>query len=102
MFDDVPELRPDDPEFVYVNAAFYALAHPPTRRMLELLATGPRTRSDFNAHIALSTTGLQRALDELVVVGFLTAEGPKGRERYTLEGPAVERVKSWVSLLPSA
>jgi len=97
----LPKLKPDDPEFVYVNAAFYALAHPPSRRMLELLATGPRTRSDFNAHIALTNDGLQRALDALVLVGFVKAEGTGGHTCYKLEGPAVDRVKAWVSLLPS-
>jgi hypothetical protein len=99
---NLPKLKPDDPEFVYVNAAFYALAHPPSRRMLELLATGPRTRGDFIAHIALTNAALQQALDALVLVGFVKAEGTGGQACYMLEGPAVDRVKSWVSLLPSS
>jgi DNA-binding IclR family transcriptional regulator len=93
-------LKSDDPEFVYVNVAFIALAHPPSRRVLELLAVGPRDLRDFQAHVGFDINGIKQLLEELVMVGFVTVTAAKGVGIYELGGPAIDRVKAWMSLLP--
>lgn len=91
----LPVLKPDDPEFVYVNAAFIALAHPPSRRILELLAIGPRNLLDFKAHVGGDTAFVRQVLEELVEVGFVLKQG----SQYELHSPALDRVKKWIAQL---
>lgn len=91
----LPVLKPDDPEFVYVNAAFIALAHPPSRRILELLTIAPRDLRDFRAHVGGDPAFVRQFLDELVQVGFVSQQG----SRYELHGPAIDRVKQWMAHL---
>lgn len=96
----LPTIKPDDPEFVYVNAAFHALAHPPSRRILELLAIGPKTSRDLYAHLSVDHQTVVKALDELRLVGFVKAEQDGGVPFYTVGGPALGRIRTWLSLLP--
>ena len=96
MFDGtLPILKDDDPEFVHTNAAFIALANPPSRRVLELLAVAPRDLRDFNAHVGIPDDSMRKLLKELQLVGFVRVQGG----RWELGGPALGRIRDWLALL---
>ncbi len=75
---------------------FLALANPARRRLLELLADGPRTAGDLAAQFAMSRPAVAEHLQVLRRAALVRDE-PVGRQRiYHLEPAALEQVVDWL------
>lgn len=96
----LPVPKSTDPEFVFENAAFYALAHPPSRMVLQLLAVEPRSALDLLHYFDLSLGSLKTILSDLVAVGFVTKSTAGKETLYGLGGDGVNRVQAYLRHLP--
>ena len=79
-----------------VDPVFAALANPVRRRLLELLADGPRTAGALAAEFELSRPAISEHLAVLRRAA-LVREQPRGRERhYHLEAEPLAEVDAWL------
>ena len=79
-----------------VDPVFAALANPVRRRLLELLADGPRTAGALAAEFELSRPAVSEHLGVLRRAS-LVREQPRGRERhYHLEAGPLAEVDAWL------
>ena len=75
---------------------FLALASPVRRRLLEILADGPRTAGDLAARFELSRPAVAEHLKVLRDAALVRDE-PVGRQRfYHLESDPLEQVGVWL------
>lgn len=75
---------------------FTAMASPSRRRLLELLADGPRTAGDLAAQFDLSRPAVAEHLQVLRRAALVRDE-PVGRQRlYHLEATPLEQVNAWL------
>lgn len=75
---------------------FLALASPARRRLLELLADGPRTAGDLAAQFDLSRPAVAEHLQVLRRAALVRDE-PVGRQRfYHLQAAPLEQVSGWL------
>ncbi|MEB3369726.1 ArsR/SmtB family transcription factor [Saccharopolyspora mangrovi] len=75
---------------------FLALASPYRRRLLELLADGPRTAGDLAAQFDLSRPAVAEHLQVLRRAALVRDE-PVGRQRlYHLEAAPLEQINEWL------
>lgn len=75
---------------------FLALASPARRRLLELLAQGPRTAGALAAQFDLSRPAVAEHL-QILRRAALVRDEPVGRHRvYHLEAAPLERVSDWL------
>lgn len=75
---------------------FLALASPARRRLLELLAAGPRTAGDLAAQFEMSRPAVAEHLQILRRVALVRDE-PVGRQRlYHLEAEPLAEVGAWL------
>jgi DNA-binding transcriptional ArsR family regulator len=78
------------------DAVFLALANPVRRRLLELLADGPRTAGDLAAQFELSRPAVAEHLQVLRRAALVRDE-PVGRQRhYHLTTEPLEHVSEWL------
>ncbi|MFC5949090.1 ArsR/SmtB family transcription factor [Pseudonocardia lutea] len=76
---------------------FLALANPVRRRLLELLADGPRTAGDLAGQFALSRPAVAEHLGVLRRAG-LVRDVPEGRQRhYHLEPEPLAEIGEWLA-----
>lgn len=79
-----------------VGPVFTALANPVRRRLLELLAEGPRTAGQLAAEFELSRPAVSEHLGVLRRAA-LVREQERGRERhYHLEAAPLAEVNAWL------
>jgi DNA-binding transcriptional ArsR family regulator len=79
-----------------VDPVFAALANPVRRRLLELLADGPRTAGQLAAEFELSRPAVSEHLGVLRRAE-LVREQPRGRERhYHLAAGPLAEVDAWL------
>lgn len=75
---------------------FLALASPARRRLLELLADGPRTAGDLAAQFEMSRPAVAEHL-QILRRAALVRDEPVGRQRlYHLEAAPLEQVNEWL------
>lgn len=75
---------------------FVALASPSRRRLLELLADGPRTAGDLAAQFELSRPAVAEHL-QVLRRAELVRDEQVGRQRlYHLEAEPLERISDWL------
>lgn len=75
---------------------FLALANPARRRLLELLADGPRTAGDLAAQFDMSRPAVAEHL-QMLRRASLVRDEPIGRQRlYHLEPAALAEVGDWL------
>lgn len=75
---------------------FLALASPARRRLLELLADGPRTAGDLAAQFEMSRPAVAEHLQVLRRAALVSDE-PIGRQRlYHLEAAPLAEVSGWL------
>ena len=75
---------------------FLALASPARRRLLELLADGPKTAGDLAAQFEMSRPSVAEHLTILRRAALVRDE-PVGRQRvYRLEAAPLEQVSEWL------
>ncbi len=75
---------------------FLALANPVRRRLLELLADGPRTAGDLAGQFDLSRPAVAEHL-QILRRAALVRDEPTGRERhYHLTTEPLEHVSDWL------
>ena len=78
------------------DAVFLALANPVRRRLLELLAEGPRTAGDLAAQFALSRPAVAEHL-QVLRRAQLVRDEPDGRKRnYHLATEPLAQVSEWL------
>jgi DNA-binding transcriptional ArsR family regulator len=78
------------------DAVFLALANPVRRRLLELLAEGPRTAGDLAAQFELSRPAVAEHL-QVLRRAQLVHDEPVGRRRhYHLTTEPLEQVSDWL------
>jgi DNA-binding transcriptional ArsR family regulator len=78
------------------DAVFLALANPVRRRLLELLADGPRTAGDLAAQFELSRPAVAEHLQVLRRAALVRDE-PVGRQRhYHLTTEPLAQVSEWL------
>ncbi|GAA4690288.1 metalloregulator ArsR/SmtB family transcription factor [Pseudonocardia yuanmonensis] len=76
---------------------FLALANPVRRRLLELLAGGPRTAGDLAGQFALSRPAVAEHLAVLRRAGLVRDE-PSGRQRhYHLRAEPLAEIGEWLA-----
>jgi DNA-binding transcriptional ArsR family regulator len=64
-----------------VADALSAAAEPTRRRLLQLLATGPRTVSELAEHFTVTRSAISQHLGVLAAAGLVTAR-KEGRQRF--------------------
>ena len=80
-----------------VDAVFTAMANPVRRRLLELLADGPRNAGELARAFELSRPAVAEHVAQLRKVG-LVADEQRGRERaYRLTAEPLVEVARWLS-----
>ena len=78
------------------DEVFVALASPARRRLLELLADGPRTAGDLAAQFDMSRPSVAEHL-KILRNAALVRDEPVGRQRfYHLEPAPLEQVGDWL------
>ncbi|UJW32268.1 metalloregulator ArsR/SmtB family transcription factor [Saccharothrix sp. AJ9571] len=78
------------------DEVFLALASPARRRLLELLADGPRTAGDLAAQFEMSRPSVAEHL-KILRQAALVRDEPVGRQRfYHLEPAPLARVGDWL------
>src|SRR4029077_3989138 len=81
------------------DAVFVALADPTRRRLLERLATGPRSATVLAARFPLTRQAVVKHLGALTNAGIV-AKRRHGREvRYRLESAPLEEASDWLTTL---
>jgi DNA-binding transcriptional ArsR family regulator len=81
------------------DAVFVALADPTRRRLLERLATGPRSATGLAARFPLTRQAVVKHLRALVDAGMV-AKQRRGREvRYRLETAPLDEASDWLTTL---
>lgn len=75
---------------------FLALANPARRRLLELLAEGPRTAGDLAAQFAMSRPAVAEHLSVLRRAALVRDEAVGRRRVYHLEAGPLEDVGTWL------
>jgi DNA-binding transcriptional ArsR family regulator len=81
------------------DAVFVALADPTRRRLLERLATGPRSATGLAARFPLTRQAVVKHLGALADAG-LVAKQRHGREvRYQLESAPLGDASHWLTTL---
>ena len=80
-----------------VDELFSAMANPVRRRLLEILAEGPRTAGELAREFDLSRPAVSEHLQMLRRAG-LVADEQSGRERYyTLTAEPLAAIAEWLS-----
>src|ERR1700693_259437 len=81
------------------DAVFVALADPTRRRLLERLATGPRSATGLAARFPLTRQAVVKRLGALADAGMV-AKQRRGREvRYRLETAPLGEASAWLTTL---
>src|ERR1700726_1566769 len=81
------------------DAVFVALADPTRRRLLERLATGPRSSTGLATRFPLTRQAVVKHLGALADAGMV-AKQRSGREvRYRLETAPLEAASDWLTTL---
>ena len=81
------------------DAVFVALADPTRRRLLERLATGPRSATGLAARFPLTRQAVVKHLGALADAGIV-AKHRHGREvRYQLESAPLGEASDWLTTL---
>jgi DNA-binding transcriptional ArsR family regulator len=81
------------------DAVFVALADPTRRRLLERLATGPRSATGLAARFPLTRQAVVKHLRALVDAGMVRKQR-RGREvRYRLETAPLDEASDWLTTL---
>ena len=81
------------------DAVFAALADPTRRRLLERLATGPRSATGLAARFPVTRQAVVKHLGALVDAGIV-AKQRHGREvRYRLETAPLDEASDWITTL---
>ena len=75
---------------------FLALANPTRRRLLELLADGPRTAGDLAEQFDLSRPAVAEHLQLLRRAALVRDEAVGRRRLYHLESEPLEQVADWL------
>ena len=81
------------------DAVFVALADPTRRRLLERLATGPRSATGLAARFPLTRQAVVKHLGALADAGIVRKQR-RGREvRYRLETAPLDEASDWLTTL---
>jgi DNA-binding transcriptional ArsR family regulator len=81
------------------DAVFVALADPTRRRLLEHLATGPRSATGLAGRFPLTRQAVVKHLGALAEAGIV-AKHRHGREvRYQLESAPLDEASDWLTTL---
>ena len=81
------------------DAVFVALADPTRRRLLERLATGPRSATGLAARFPLTRQAVVKHLGALADAGMVRKQR-RGREvRYRLENAPLDEASDWLTTL---
>ena len=81
------------------DAVFVALADPTRRRLLERLATGPRSATGLAARFPLTRQAVVKHLGALADAGMVRKQR-RGREvRYRLETAPLDEASDWLTKL---
>jgi len=81
------------------DAVFVALADPTRRRLLERLATGPRSATGLATRFPLTRQAVVKHLGALADAGMVRKQR-RGREvRYRLETAALDEASDWLTTL---
>ncbi|RTL70769.1 MAG: ArsR family transcriptional regulator [Pseudonocardiaceae bacterium] len=75
---------------------FDALANPVRRRLIELLAQGPRTAGDLAAQFSLSRPAVAEHLQVLRRTGLVRDEQVGRQRNYHLTGEPLAEVEAWL------
>ena len=80
---------------VVEDAVFRAVAHPVRRRLLAMLAEGPRSVKEMTAGFAMSQPAVSQHLKELREAGLVRAERVGVEQRYRLTPEPLRVVVRW-------
>ena len=75
---------------------FSALADPTRRRIVELLASGPRDAGSLAAEFDVSRPAVSRHLRVLREAGVVRARSEAQRRIYEIDGSGLDEVARWV------
>ena len=89
-----PAPHPDDPDFIFENAMFRALADPAARQILETLRRQPATVQELSAHVGSVHNNVRRWLKDLEATGLVLQDTPP---IYRLNRSGMERLGTWVA-----
>jgi DNA-binding transcriptional ArsR family regulator len=78
------------------DIVFSAMANPVRRRLLELLAEGPRTAGDLAGEFALSRPAVSEHLGLLRRAGLVHDEATGRERRYHLTAEPLAEVAAWL------
>jgi DNA-binding transcriptional ArsR family regulator len=81
---------------VPTDAVFSAMANPVRRRLLELLADGPRTAGDLARQFDLSRPAVAEHLGQLRRAGLVDDEAVGRERRYRLTAEPLVEVARWL------
>lgn len=87
-----------DPEYIYENAVFQALAHPFNRVILGLLSKRAMTLDELSEHV-LDFHSIREWLPDLVATGLIGVTGDGDEIVYSLRAENLARVTKWISSL---
>lgn len=77
------------------DVVFRALAHPARRRLVGMLAGGPRSVKEMTAGFAMSQPAVSQHLKELREAGLVRAERVGVEQRYRLTPEPLDLVLRW-------
>jgi DNA-binding transcriptional ArsR family regulator len=79
------------------NAVFVALADPTRRRLLERLATGPRSATGLAVRFPVTRQAVVKHLGALADAGMVAKERHGREVRYRLESAPLGEASAWIS-----
>lgn len=79
-----------------MDSLFDVLADPQRRRILDLLAEGPRSAGELGALLALSQPGTSRHLRQLREAGFVAVVPVAQQRIYSLAPEPFEELSGWL------
>lgn len=88
--------RDGDPDFIVVNATFYAIAQPHCRRILEILDGGALPIDELNINFNLNDDDMGYWIDYLKTVGFIEAVEMPAGTMLRLNAAGYGRVRAWI------
>jgi DNA-binding PadR family transcriptional regulator len=93
---------PDDPHSqLFVTRVFQSLANINTRKIVELLAQGPRSTAELLQVIDSTDRRIKDAMQILQTVGLVSGGEDALGKVYLLNPAGLDRVKSWLDRIES-
>jgi len=83
-----------DPDFVFENAIFLALADPAARRLLEVLRRGPCSIDELSDHVGTQKVAVHKWMVDLIA-SKLVVEDTTGLV-YRIDPAGLERLRRWL------